>query len=316
MHRQYYTEVTEDNKPKNLIEYCFRCRIMELRQENLRRFRELNDAHHALFRAYLANDPEVPESKIRDALKNGGFDFKLKHEVYLVHEYDPNTFAQDIISGFATGRYDHDSMFSTIRSEDDVYDNHAVSGSHMYDDIKLDPMFNFARHAISMIHDIDLDRFGDDLMELAVSCVDNNCQGLISILIDKDIEYPFEALCQAAATDLAKFKHIYQGCVEAYDEPNMNVRNMTIADRHNHIHPEHKRIGLNIMDILILLNRTPDIHKCLIKTIHDIDVEDLRILVKSLKYWIEHVSFEDEFELIRQHVKCLEEIGYPVNLFD
>lgn len=321
----YYTEVFED-QPKNRIDYCFKCRIIELCSENSPKFKKINDVHHDLFQAYLSGSALIPESKIRDILTDGGFDFKLKKPSYLVHEYTGDSFASDIISGFSSDRYNSDSLFSLIVQEEKihVHNNHSVSGGHTREDIKLNGSQDFAGHAIDIFREIDLEKYGEDLMDCACTCSSRCTQMLMTMLIDSGVKFPFNTLCKVAATDIRVFEDMYESFKDAFsiDKEDLVERNLKIAKTYDHVHPEHKRIGLNILDIIVLLNKSPDISICARQPtlkapyLPKLPKEDLHILTTSLKFWLDNIRDEKEFELIQEHIKHLEKRGYKINLFD
>ena len=318
---KYYAEVV-DRQPKNCIEFCFKCRIIELQLEGTSKFHDLDDAHPDLFQAYLAGDKSVPESVVRDILKNGGFDFKLKTPTYLVHEYTEDAFSCDIINGFASGRYSGDSRFAIIRGGD-VYYNHSLSGCHMVGDIRLHNFQDFSGHANDLFKCIDLEKYGEDLLECACTYSNGYSRGLRISILNSGIKLPIDTLYKLAATNIDLFLDVYEACVVSYSVKisDLSKRNKDVAKNSHHIHPDHKDIGLNLVDVMVLLNPSPKISiskfspKKKFSSKPQLTRQDLKILVKSLKYWLEHVNNEREYELIQKRIKYLEDRDHKINLF-
>lgn len=310
----YYTEVL-DYKPRNLINYCFKCRILELRNEGSRSFRKLDRKHHDVFDTYLAKRKSSRESQVRDILKGAGFDFKLETPTYLVHKYLGDTISKDAIDGFASGRYNSETQFSVIRLGGKIH-NHSLSGSHMVGKMKIFDPGDLGDLLLSIMHDIDLSRYGEDLIECVSSCTSDSGKLFCRALLDLKIEYPFPTLCNIAATDSKKFIEILSDCDYTFGAyPHTRRRNTEIASNYSHINPDHQRLGLNLMDILVLLNPNTKIDVYgLMGKMHKWD-PDLRILLRSLRYWLTNVQSEREYELIKSHIKCLEK-DYTIELFD
>lgn len=336
---RFYTEVEKDRKPKNRIDFCFKCRIIELYREGSDKFRRLDNEYRELFRSYLLEDSKVPESRIRDVLRNADIDFKLMTPTYLVHKWGGETFSRDIISGIMSGRYDGKSSFGVISKHGkvQVYE-HTISGYHMMGNMLILVSNIFTRWAYNLIVNghIDISEYGEGFLDCILICYGKELvEACCYILRGGDIEfcspeilkmhllrngigYSFDTMCNAAATDLEVFLNIIFSCRHAlYYLPYGNDRNLVVAQNCLHIHPDHRRVGLNLIDILMLLN--PNIHdfnhilnplgKLLLP-----ENGDLSILIKSLKFWLENVQNEKEFELIQNRVEILERLDVEVKL--
>ena len=316
----YYTEVIAKHypfKPKNRIDYCFKCRILELYCESSQKFQKLDTQYHDLFQSYLTGAVSK-ESSIRDVLRNAKLNFKLNTSTYLVHKYNGETFSRDIINGIRAGRYDGESKFCIIDKYGGVYE-HSVSGCHMTGEIGFihnEWPRDFAYYANDLINkgEIDLSKYGEDFMECTSTYTGESPKHFRMVLLEEGVEFPFETLCRIAATDA----EILRDIIFSYDHSEYTLditkRNIDIGSNCSRIHPDHKRIGLNLADILVLLNPNPiiQIRRLMPKT----NKEDIQLFVKSLKFWLENVQNEREYELVRNHVKCLEKDGYVINLFD
>lgn len=316
---KYYTQVEIKSgtllRPINRVDFCFKCRIRELYHEKSRKFRELDKIHHRLFQSYLSESSAVPESEIRTLLKNAGIDFKLRQSVYLVHKYEQDVFIHDMTSGFSSERYHSKSKFSTFKGKNKVYD-HSPLVSHLIGESRLGYPMGFAHHAYKMIDDgdIQLVKYGADVMDCVSMQIGKWPCILRGRLFQFKIDYPFDTLCTVTATNLKLLSDV----IDSYEstitlELDINTRNKDIAKNSTRVHPDHKRIGLNLMDILILLNPEQKINNALYELFLE-NKEDQEILVKSLKYWIDNVQDEEEFELIQARIKSLEENGLKITL--
>lgn len=342
---EYYSEDIDD-KPKNRITYCLRCRLTELYDYEYKEYehiRELMDSHRELFADYLYKKIESLAPKVKKALKKAGFRLDLRIPTYLVHKYNGDSFAQDMIDGFTSGRYDGDSSFCEIEKYGRVYDDHCDTGCHMiginieeeslrdfntwgeardYFTSQEEVMTNgimlyysksFAKHALLLLDDIDLEKYGEGLMECALTHRGSKPDRLRRELSRRGVKYPFDTICQVAAVNYKVFREALANYRLTQEfKTDVKNRNKDIALDYKHIHPDHKRAGLNFVDILILLNPRDDI--CVSELISSLDSEDLQLLMRSLKYWLENVKNEKEYELIRNHIKCLEKNGCIVNL--
>ena len=319
---QYYLEVEYDPdlKPKHRINYCFKCRLTELYLEMSSKFQSLIPTNNELFQTYLIKNSKVSEAKIRDILSKAQIDFKLQTPTYLVHKYDGETVSQDMINGFATKRYDSESEFCFINQiEERVYD-HSLSGYHAIGEIVLPHPLPIERIAYSLVYEdkIDLKRYGEDLLDCVLPHKPKCSFSDLKLLLWRSgVKCPYDSLCRLAATDHEILKHVIEVYVLAKMEyPDLWRRNTEIAQNCVYIHPDHKSVGLNILDILILINHAPYITTLDIVALRYIGKENLSFLVKSLKYWLKNVRNENEFDLIRNRVKTLENIGLRIDLLD
>ena len=319
---RYYTQV-EDDKPTNRIDYCFKCRIQELYQENSPKFQKLELVHHDMFQAYLTGSSKIsvripnemtqvilrgPEVEIRDILKSAKIDFKLRTPTFLVHQYDGETFARDIINGFASKEYDAYTQFSLLRKGMEVC-KHSVSGYHTKNKIKLLASADFAVFVCDLMdneNEIDIEKYGDDLMNCALTSTSGFAGLLRRELLELEIEYPYDIICRIAATNAELFNLVMDSfeAVFCHDYELMMERTKDIKINPSRVHPEHRRIGLNLIDILVLVNPDPEI--VVSEYTYSLSNEDWKILEMSLKYWLKNVENEADFELIRRHVKCLQ----------
>ena len=312
----YYIEVDLGIlKPKHRIDYCFRCRLEELYQVIPPKFQSLIQTHDKLFRAYLARDSKVSESEIRDILRNAGIDFKLRTPTYLAHKYNSETVARDMINGFSTGRYDNESRFYVISIDEHVYD-YSAFGSHIIDEIEIFCPVSMPSMVSSLIYGnkINLKKYGKDLMDCALSYTSWSIgANLKLILLDRGIKYPFNSICRLAATNSKLLINAFK--VRPFiTYRDAWKRNTEIAQTCTHIHPDHKRVGLNILDILVFQNPEHDINDISFISLLFAEDQDKAFLVKSLRYWLENVRNEAEFDLIYDRILVLENAGFEIDL--
>lgn len=311
----YYMEVNGYiiSQPKHRVTYCFKCRLIELYQENSDGFQELYTQYHDMFQSYL-NNGAVSESDIRNILRKSEFDFKLQTMVYQARKYDIDTFLHDAIGGFTTKQYDCDTRFGLVSGFGQVY-NHSVSGYHITGQIRFSCIGDLAYHAEKLINEIDLSIYGEDLMDYCMSYRIGSTTYLRQSLIEMNVECSFETLCRTAETNAGMLEELFITCRNAHGlyQPEQTKRNRDIARYRLHIHPDHRDQGLNLMDILVLLNSDHDIE--VIRYMQPMNGNDFLLLMKSLKYWIENVQDEAEYKLIMHHVRHLENCGYMVDLF-
>ena len=301
----FYTEA-KDGAPKNRIDYCFKCRLIELYQEKSRKFQEI-EQHHHIFQEYLSATSTVPEAKIRNILKNAKIDFKLRTPTFLVHQYNGETFARDIINGFASKRYDTNTLFSVIEEGVEAY-KHCLSGYHMRGEIELPYAGDFSYFACKLIDkggEIDIRKYGDDLMDCALTSMWAHAGVLRCRLLGMCIKYSRDIVCKIAATNAGLFKVIMSSYQQVFDKDyDLVKRNKNLTINPSRVHPKHVRFGLNLIDILVLLN--PDPNPQISEYTDMLSEEDLKILTKSLKHWLKNVRNEADFELMRRHIKCFQ----------
>ena len=312
----YYTEVTKTNRrlPTVLITNCLKCRLLELQECDTPKISALVHKHKDQFNEYL--EKSTNETAIINILNEEKISFLLQKPTYLIHSYDDgDTFAQDMIEGFVYGRYNGESLFGTLSHVD--VSKHSRVGYHLRNRKKFGKRVNpqdFAYYANELLdcNNLNVERYGEDLMDYACACSSESFVQLRINLLRKGIN-PFEALCKLAAQNGKIFDEVIFSYEQHGIHINMTRRNKDVALNCQYIHPDHRRIGMNIPEIMIFLNTGFYLNQMTIN-LSKADDEDLALLAKSLKYWLSHVQSPKEFHLITSRIEYLESVYFAVNL--
>lgn len=314
----YYIEVDSNSQPKHRINYCFKCRLIELCIEKPPKFHPLIKIHEKLFQEYLSENSRVPESEIRNILRNAQINFKLETPTFLAHKHDGEAAARDMIHGFATKRYDDKSKFCLIL-EERVY-NHSAAGYHAVGQREFREKLPIASIIYNLIckDEFDLTRYGEDIMDCVLTYIPEwpAAIDLKPMLLQLGVEYPYDSLCRLAVTNNEVLQHAVR--IHALNKrgfPELWRRNIEIAQTCENICSKHKSLGLNILDILVFVNPEPLI-VIDFASLENVSERDLQLLVKSLKYWLENVRDEAEFAHIQNRIWSLESGNLRIDLMD
>lgn len=320
----YYTEVTDNSIPATPIIQCLKCRLLELLEDETPKTHAFIAKNRNQFKAYLESN--TGEAAIIDILTKAKVSFQLRKPTYLVREYTGDIFAPDIINGFDAGRYSGESLFAIIDEPEDLH-KHSRDGYHIRGEIKFkyDEPEDFGNHAweLYVADDLDLDKYGEDLMTCACTYAGDSPLEFRANLIGEGVGIDgYEGMCRAAATSYVILEDIMDSFAYAGKYFDTIMRNQDIAFNCQHIHPDHREQGLNLFDIVIFLNpeflnTKSSIMMDLVNNDGDDDEEwldDLDLLAKSLKYWIDNVRNPEEFDLIINRVEFLENNDFIVDL--
>lgn len=173
-----YVAVDESNPsiPKDRIEYCVDCKLIELYKEFSPKFMELDENIHRVFAKYLSGRSHIYEFQIEDMLVSLGIDLRLKTSVYPVYDFDKESFARDTTNGFMTGHYNTNTLFCLIKEWREIY-NHSgsptihenYSGYHMTGNIKLSAPKSFS-YCTEFLASIKRSKFDEDLEIASLKC--------------------------------------------------------------------------------------------------------------------------------------------------